>query len=110
MILENIRHKGFAGIVIVIIFFAFSGFGNGDDFLNEIASVKSSIANNSSDDLQGWESLDPEKDEYEGVRTKAFYKYLETLPFVPERKEVVVAVIDSGFDIEHPDLTFLLHS
>jgi cell wall-associated protease len=104
MILENIRHKGFAGIVIVIIFFAFSGFGNGDDFLNEIASVKSSIANNSSDDLQGWESLDPEKDEYEGVRTKAFYKYLETLPFVPERKEVVVAVIDSGFDIEHPDL------
>lgn len=104
MIIENKRHKGFAGIMILIIFFTFSGFGNGDNLLNENTSVKSSIANNSSDDLQGWESLDPEKDEYEGVRTKSFYKYLETLPFVPERKEVVVAVIDSGFDIEHPDL------
>lgn len=55
-------------------------------------------------DLPDWTLLDPEKDGYEGVRTKSFYQYLNTLGFVPVKKEVIVAVIDSGFDIDHPDL------
>jgi len=55
-------------------------------------------------DLPDWTLLDPDTDGYEGVRTNSFYKYLNTLDFVPERKEVIVAVIDSGFDIDHPDL------
>ncbi|MEO6696181.1 MAG: S8 family serine peptidase [Ignavibacteria bacterium] len=55
-------------------------------------------------DLPDWTLLDPEKDGYEGVRTNSFYQYLNTLGFVPQRKEVIVGVIDSGFDIEHPDL------
>ena len=54
-------------------------------------------------DLPDWALLSPE-DGYEGVRTNEFYKYLKTLSSVPERKDVIVAVIDSGFDIDHPDL------
>ncbi len=56
------------------------------------------------DDLPDWVLLDPDKDGYEGVRTKSFYEYLQTLDFIPDRSEVIVGVIDSGFDIDHPDL------
>jgi len=59
---------------------------------------------NTEKDLPDWALLDPSEDGYEGVRTNEFYKYLNTLSNVSERTEVVVAVIDSGFDIEHPDL------
>lgn len=55
-------------------------------------------------DLPDWAKMDPDKDGYEGTRTNSFYKYIQSLNPVPERKEVVVAVIDSGFDIDHPDL------
>ncbi len=55
-------------------------------------------------DLPDWAKMDPDKDGYEGTRTNAFYKYIQSLSPVPARNEVVVAVIDSGFDIEHPDL------
>ncbi|MBS1518633.1 MAG: S8 family serine peptidase [Bacteroidetes bacterium] len=55
-------------------------------------------------ELPDWTQLDPEKDGYEGTRTKAFYEYLKTLSTEPNRSDVLVAVIDSGFDIEHPDL------
>jgi subtilisin family serine protease len=55
-------------------------------------------------DLPNWALLDPEKDGYEGTRTLTFYRYLETLDQRRERKPVIVAVIDSGFDINHPDL------
>lgn len=55
-------------------------------------------------DLPDWALLDPEKDGYEGTRTKTFFKYINSLPNAPQTSEVVVAVIDSGFDIEHPAL------
>lgn len=55
-------------------------------------------------DLPDWALLDPEVDGYEGVRTKSFYRYLQTLDAIPERTEVIVGVIDSGFDTDHPDL------
>ncbi|MBK9403124.1 MAG: S8 family serine peptidase [Ignavibacteria bacterium] len=61
------------------------------------------ISNSGEGDLPDWALLSPE-DGYEGVRTNEFYKYLKTLSNVPDRKDVIVAVIDSGFDIDHPDL------
>ncbi len=61
------------------------------------------ISNSREGDLPDWALLSPE-DGYEGVRTNEFYKYLKTLSNVPDRKDVIVAVIDSGFDIDHPDL------
>jgi len=57
-----------------------------------------------SEDLPDWALLDPEKDGYEGTRTKTFYKYVNSLNIQPKISEVIVAVIDSGFDINHPDL------
>ncbi|MBX7041397.1 MAG: S8 family serine peptidase [Ignavibacteria bacterium] len=57
-----------------------------------------------SDGLPDWALLDPDMDGYEGVRTKTFYRYLQTLDLIPERTDVIVGVIDSGFDIDHPDL------
>jgi subtilisin family serine protease len=57
-----------------------------------------------SGDLPNWATMDPVKDGYEGTSTNSFYEYLKSMSNPPERKEVIVAVIDSGFDIEHPDL------
>lgn len=57
-----------------------------------------------SGDMPDWATMDPDKDGYEGTRTNSFYKYIQTLDFIPDRKEVIVAVIDTGFDIDHPDL------
>ena len=59
---------------------------------------------NTGKELPDWTQLDPDIDGYEGTRTKAFYKYLKTLSPEPVRSDVIVAVIDSGFDIDHPDL------
>ncbi|MEO8664176.1 MAG: S8 family serine peptidase [Ignavibacteria bacterium] len=55
-------------------------------------------------DLPNWATMDPDKDGYEGTRTNTFYEYLKTLSPAPQRSEVIVAVIDDGFDIDHPDL------
>ncbi|MEO8209272.1 MAG: S8 family serine peptidase, partial [bacterium] len=93
-------------IAVFIVSFTLLSFKPSDDN-DEIvySSLVKAFANRINDgDLPDWATMDPEKDGFEGTRTKAFYKYLQTLDFVPERKEVIVAVIDSGFDIDHPDL------
>ncbi len=66
--------------------------------------IKASQNKVSGGDLPDWAKMDPDKDGYEGTRTNTFYNYLKTLNPVPEKKDVIVAVIDSGFDIDHPDL------
>ncbi|MBK8983626.1 MAG: S8 family serine peptidase [Ignavibacteria bacterium] len=71
-----------------------------DDHSNEIQYKFSSPEK----ELPDWTRLDPEKDGYEGTRTLAFYEYIKTLSPEPVSSEVIVAVIDSGFDIDHPDL------
>lgn len=47
-----------------------------------------------------WAQLDPEKDGYEGTRTLRFFSEND----IKVTDTVVVAIIDSGFDIDHPDL------
>jgi subtilisin family serine protease len=54
-------------------------------------------------DLPDWSQLSPDKDGYEGTRTLELYDYIKTLG-LPEPKPIVVAVMDSGFDLDHPDL------
>lgn len=84
--------------LFLCIFFAVSSF-------SAVKNMQAPAASAMGDgDLPNWALLDPEKDGYEGTRTLTFYKYLETLDHQRERKPVVVAVIDSGFDIKHPDL------
>lgn len=54
-------------------------------------------------DLPDWSQLSPDKDGYEGTRTLELYDYIKTLG-LPEPKPIVVAIMDSGFDLDHPDL------
>lgn len=56
-----------------------------------------------SQELPDWALLDP-KDGYEGTRTLAFREYLKTAQTLNEPKQVVVAVIDGGMDVNHPGL------
>lgn len=87
---------------ILIFIFFFYGFNLTDK--NRPLKNFENYGEFSDGDLPDWALMDPDVDGYEGVRTKEFYKYISTLDFTPDRTEVVVAVIDSGFDIEHPDL------
>ncbi len=104
MKLHNMLGKLFFLTVITALFITASAFTpqnilRGDDREN------TGIAYNAGKgDLPDWDQLDPDTDGYEGTRTKTFYKYIQTLDFIPQRQDVIVAVIDSGFDIDHPDL------
>ena len=49
---------------------------------------------------QNWHHLDEEADQFRGVSTQKAYELLKG----KKSKTVIVAVIDSGIDIEHEDL------
>lgn len=55
------------------------------------------------DELPDWSQMSPEKDGYEGTRTLELYDYIKANN-IADPKPVVVAVMDSGFEIDHPDL------
>ncbi|MFA5403702.1 MAG: S8 family serine peptidase [Ignavibacteria bacterium] len=57
-----------------------------------------------STNLPDWAQLNPDKDGYEGTSTLALYEYLKSLNAVPEPKSLIVAMIDTGFDTDHPEL------
>jgi subtilisin family serine protease len=48
--------------------------------------------------------MNPEKDGYEGTSTLELYDYIKTLIPESKPKTLIVAVMDTGFDIDHPDL------
>ncbi|MCB0727047.1 MAG: S8 family serine peptidase [Ignavibacteriae bacterium] len=103
----NNRIAGILSLLLILV--VTSGFINfKPDFHSDkqtYSLILNALKNKSgSGDLPNWATMDPVKDGYEGTSTNSFYEYLRTLANPPERKEVIVAVIDSGFDIEHPDL------
>ena len=55
-------------------------------------------------DLPNWAQLDPVKDGYEGTRTEMLYQYIQTMNIEQEPESVIVAVMDTGIDIDHPAL------
>ena len=55
-------------------------------------------------DLPEWALLDPDKDGYEGTRTETLFQYIQTMDIKQEPESVIVAVMDTGIDIEHPAL------
>lgn len=55
-------------------------------------------------DLPDWAQMNPEKDGYEGTSTLELYEFLKTLNPTPKPKTLIVAIMDTGFDIDHPDL------
>jgi len=55
------------------------------------------------ENIPDWALTDP-KDGYEGTRTLAFRDYIKSNQILNEPKQVTVAVIDGGVDINHPAL------
>lgn len=102
-----IIHKLLSRSVLTFLFFACSFAFISFDTLEKPSGRENTyisfVKGSDPGDLPDWVLLSPD-DGYEGVRTNEFYKYLKTLSGLPERKDVIVAVIDSGFDIDHPDL------
>jgi len=55
-------------------------------------------------ELPNWAQLDPVKDGYEGTRTETLYQYIQTMDIEQEPESVIVAVMDTGIDIDHQAL------
>lgn len=53
--------------------------------------------------LPDWAQMNPDKDGYEGTSTLALYEYLMSQNTVPQPGNVVVAIMDTGFDTNHPE-------
>jgi len=53
-------------------------------------------------ELRGWQHKDARTDKLPGMSVDK--AYAEVLPFLPEGDTVIVAVLDSGMDIDHEDL------
>ena len=112
LILFNYMHKHKIIVSSVIAFtlfitsLAFIPFSN-DSFDKERFNKKLTellAANKISAELPDWALLDPEKDGYEGTRTLAFREFIKSTHTLNAPKQVVVAVIDGGIDINHPAL------
>jgi len=54
-------------------------------------------------ELPDWAQMNPEKDGYEGASTLALYDLLNTLNPQPQPKPLIVAVMDTGIDTDHPE-------
>lgn len=55
-------------------------------------------------ELPDWAQLNPDADGYEGTSTIALYEYLKTQNPIPQPEALIVAIMDTGFDIDHPEL------
>jgi cell wall-associated protease len=53
--------------------------------------------------LPDWAQMNPERDGYEGTSTLSLYEYIAGLNPVPQPGNVVVAIMDTGFDTDHPE-------
>jgi len=83
---------------------SFAFIPNTDTRFNELLSEKvQRYITTNAQEIPDWALLDP-KDGYEGTRTLAFREYLQTTQTLNAPKQVVVAVIDGGIDINHPAL------
>lgn len=104
MKLHNMHGKLFFLTIVTVLFLAATAFSSQNILRGDDRENTGIAYNAGKGDLPDWDQLDPDTDGYEGTRTKTFYKYIQTLDFIPQRQDVIVAVIDSGFDIDHPDL------
>lgn len=67
---------------------------------NEISTISAKKGVLSEDEMQSWSSADLEKDSIPGLSIEKAYQFLEGKKGV----KVIVAIADSGVDIEHEDL------
>ena len=68
---------------------------------NAKGEIVSPISNQNAKESDLWSTLDPEADHVQGTATEKVYRSFH----VPaDKNQVIVAVVDSGVDITHPDL------
>lgn len=89
-------------IILAVSSFAFIP-RSGNKFDELLFEKAQKYVNRNAQEIPDWALTDP-KDGYEGTRTLAFRDYLKTTVILNEPKQVIVAVIDGGIDITHPDL------
>jgi len=56
-----------------------------------------------SSELPDWAQMNPDKDGYEGASTLALYDYINSLNPGIKPKTLIVAVMDTGIDTDHPE-------
>jgi subtilisin family serine protease len=66
-----------------------------------IVAATALAASAAAEEITAWALKDPEADGVEGTRTERAYRELD---LKPPAEPIIVAVIDSGIDITHPDL------
>lgn len=54
-------------------------------------------------ELPDWAQMSPDKDGYEGANTIALYDFIKTVSPEPQPQTLIVAVMDTGIDTEHPE-------
>ena len=113
--MKRFKHLSLALIVIMIVSLGFTFKANeGNDYVSFVKYDKTSVnipikvintikSRFMTADLPDWSQLSPEKDGYEGTRTLELYDYIKTNG-IAEPKPIIVAVMDSGFEMDHPDL------
>jgi len=73
--------------------------------LSITAGLSFSASGQSSSPPKGWHMLDPEQDHVQGISADRVYvELLKTRPSTP----IIVAIIDSGIDINHEDLKSII--
>lgn len=113
--MKKFKHLSLALAVFMMLSLGFTFNTNeGNDFVKFVTVDKTTVSiplkivntiksRYMSADLPDWSQLSPEKDGYEGTRTLELYDYIKTNG-IADPKPIIVAVMDSGFEMDHPDL------
>lgn len=113
--MKQIKHLSLTLAVLIIISLGFTFKANeGNDFVKIVTMDKTTVnipvklvnsisARYMRAELPDWSQLSPEKDGYEGTRTLELYDYIKANG-IADPKPIIVAVMDSGFEMDHPDL------
>ncbi|MFA7360195.1 MAG: S8 family serine peptidase [Candidatus Kapaibacterium sp.] len=113
--MNRFKHAGMVLLVFAVVSFGFSFKTNeGNDYVNFVKHDKTTVKipikviENIRNhfilaELPDWSQLSPDKDGYEGTRTLELYDYIKSNG-IADPKPIIVAVMDSGFEMDHPDL------
>jgi cell wall-associated protease len=104
----------FLTVLFVAIMFSgeLNSFGNSDPYQKFVGSESYAIYQKYKNiistyvhtaSLPDWSQMNPDKDGYEGTSTLALYDYIKTISPEPQPKTLIVAIMDTGIDTDHPE-------